>query len=54
MTFEQLLVRVGMRKSELARRLGVHRNTVSAWGEKAPEYAMAYLRALVELMRYRP
>ena len=30
-------------RAELARRLGVHRNTVSGWTELVPGYAVAYL-----------
>ncbi len=34
-------------KAELARRLGVHANTVLGWKDGAPDYALAYLRLAV-------
>lgn len=48
-TFALLLARAGMTKAELARRLGIHPNTVSSWGADAPEYARAYLRLYVAI-----
>lgn len=54
-TFDQLLVRAGVKRSELALVLGVGRGTVSRWKEgRVPEYAMVYLRREIELNRYRP
>jgi DNA-binding transcriptional regulator YiaG len=56
MTFEQLLVRSRWRQADLARVLGKSTSTVSRWKVrgKAPQYALAYLRAQIELNRYRP
>lgn len=48
--FEELLGRLGWSKARLARRLGVHANTVSAWGGEAPGYALAYLRLAVRVL----
>ena len=44
--FRYLLGRAGMTQVELARRLGVHPNTVSQWagGKRMPGPAMAYLK----------
>lgn len=44
--FVELLHLCAIGQSELARRLGLHRNTVSKWGGDVPEYALAYLRLL--------
>lgn len=47
--FDELLRRSGLSRAALARRLGLHVNTVSNWGDEAPEYALAYLRLLVRV-----
>lgn len=52
--FSGLLTRAGLRKIDLSRRLGVSANTVTAWGENAPRYAIAYLELLIEYNRIRP
>lgn len=52
--FIQLLERAGITKAELARRLGLNPRSVSAWGNNAPKYAMAYLNLLVEYNKVRP
>lgn len=39
---------LGWSKAELARRLGVHANTVLGWKGEAPDYALAYLRLAVK------
>jgi len=46
--FEAGLKTLGWSKAELARRLGLHPNSVSKWSEP-PLYAMAYLRVMVKL-----
>ena len=45
------LVELGWSRNELARRLGLHRNTVSNWGNALPPYALAYLRLMLGLRR---
>ncbi len=39
---------LGWSQAQLAERLGLHRNSLGHWGEKAPEYALAYLRLAVK------
>jgi len=51
---QALLDRAGIRKAELARRLGLNPRSVSAWGDSPPGYAIAYLRLLIEYNRVRP
>ncbi|MFZ5783987.1 MAG: helix-turn-helix domain-containing protein [Pseudomonadota bacterium] len=41
--FSAALKALGWSKAELARRLGIHPNSVSKWASP-PQYAMAYLR----------
>ena len=52
--FEQLLVRAGISKAELGRRLGLKSPSISRWGSDAPMYAIAYLELLIEYNRVRP
>ena len=54
MTFTELLKRAGISKAELARKLGMNPRSISAWGEDAPRYAVAYLELLIEFNRYAP
>lgn len=42
--FEDMLSAVGWSKAELSRRLGVHRNTVTRWGDNCPAWVLEYLR----------
>lgn len=42
--FHGLLKMAGMRKYQLARRLGICDSTISKWGNNPPDYAIAYLR----------
>lgn len=50
-----LLVRSGLRKVDLARRLGRAAGTVYRWDdESAPRYAVEYLALWIEVQRYRP
>lgn len=51
--FRSLLAAAGMRKSQLARALGIRKTTVSRWGSEPPQYAVAYLEVLAELNRIR-
>ena len=45
--FTDLLKKAGVNKAQLARRLGITPNAISAWKEKPPKYAVAYLELLV-------
>lgn len=54
MTFPELLVRAGITKAELARRLSLTPNTVASWKNQPPGYAVAYLELLIEYNRVRP
>jgi hypothetical protein len=47
-TFIQLLHESRLKKSALAKRLGVQPGTVTIWKENAPTYALAYLRLYIE------
>ena len=49
-----LLERAGINKAELARRLKMHPNSISNWGDNPPGYAVAYLELLIEYNRVRP
>jgi DNA-binding XRE family transcriptional regulator len=52
--FKELLERAGLTKAELGRRLGLNPRTVSGWGDSPPEYAVAYLKLLIDYNRVRP
>ncbi len=54
MNFEELLKRAGISKAELSRKLGLSKGTVSSWKASPPEYAVAYLKLLIEYNRYAP
>ena len=54
MDFQQILMRAGITKAELARRLGLTSNAVSKWKDNPPRYAVAYLELLIEFNRVRP
>ncbi len=47
---DDLLAELGWSKRELAKRLFLHENTVYQW-DKAPGYAMAYLRVMAGLKK---
>jgi len=47
---EQLLSEIGWSRLRLAKRLGLHRNTVYKW-KVVPKYAIAYLELAVEIKR---
>ena len=40
-------------KAELARRMGIHRNTVVGWGRRAPRYAESFLRLCLDVHRIK-
>ncbi len=46
--FAELLASSGLTVDELADRLGIGRATARRWGEKVPQYALAYLELLYE------
>lgn len=46
------LIELGWSKAELARRLGLHSNTVSQWGDDVPGYALAYLDLAVAVVSF--
>jgi len=52
-TFGILLAESGMRKSQLASALGLHKGTVVAWKDNPPGYALAYLRLYIKHTKYR-
>lgn len=54
MEFKQLLLAAGITKAELARRLGVTKNTISLWENKPQRYAVSYLELLIKYNRVRP
>lgn len=41
--WQSALAELGWSKAELARRMGLHVNTVGSWGKKAPRYVEAFL-----------
>lgn len=49
-----MLLRAGITRAELARRLGLSKGTVSRWGGMCPKYAEAYVLLLIEFNRVRP
>ena len=52
--FKQLLDRAGIRKADLARRLGIKAASISKWKDDPPRYAVAYLELLIDYNRVRP
>jgi len=52
--FKKLLERAGISKAELSRRLGLHANSITNWGNSPPRYAEAYIELLIEYNRIRP
>lgn len=54
MPFSELLKRAGITKAELGRRLGITPRSISRWGQSPPNYAIAYLRLLIEYNRLAP
>ena len=49
--WQAALTELGWSKAELARRMGIHVNTVGAWGKKAPSYIAAFLTLCVQVHR---
>ena len=45
--FTDLLKKAGVNKAQLARRLGITPNAISAWKETPPKYAGAFLEVLI-------
>lgn len=54
MSLDILLKHAGLRKSDLAKRLGVSNNCVSKWKGRPPKYAAAYLLLLIEYNKLIP
>lgn len=52
--FDEMLRRAGLRKADLARKLGITADAVSRWKGNPPKYAVAYLELLIEFNRVRP
>lgn len=52
--FKELLLRAGITKAELARRLELNPRTISSWESKPPKYAVAYLNLLIAYNRLLP
>lgn len=52
--FKELLLRAGITKAELARRIGIDARTVSMWKDYPPKYATAYVELLINYNRVRP
>ena len=49
--FADALAELGWSKSDLASRLGRHRNAVAAWGDEPPVYVTEYLRLALRVQR---
>jgi DNA-binding XRE family transcriptional regulator len=49
-TFNSYLRELGWNRTELGKRLGLNKNTISRWKEPR-EYAMAYLRLAIDISR---
>jgi transcriptional regulator with XRE-family HTH domain len=48
--FKAALRQIGWKQSDIARRMGLHRNTVNGWvSNGAPQWAAEYLRALLAI-----
>ena len=48
--FRSTLHSIGWKQSDLARRLGLHRNTITAWGaDGPPAWAAEYLAAMLAI-----
>jgi len=45
--FKSLLVRAGISKAQLARDLGLNPRSISHWKSNPPQYAIAYLKLLI-------
>ena len=52
MSYLDMLAELGWTQSELARRLDIHRNSVSKWKGDAPGYALAYLELALAIKRH--
>jgi len=51
--FNQLLKEAGLKKSELADKLGIKKGTISTWKGQPPQYVYAYLDLYIDNIRER-
>ena len=49
--FQGQLELLGWSQAELARRLGIHQNTITKWRNEPPKYAAEYLKVCVMAKR---
>jgi DNA-binding transcriptional regulator YiaG len=53
MDFRLLLQQAGLSRTDLALDLGVKLDTIYKWRRNPPEYALAYLRVVIQLNAYK-
>tara|TARA_R110000803_G_scaffold192369_1_gene255180 strand:- start:179 stop:352 length:174 start_codon:yes stop_codon:yes gene_type:complete len=53
MGFKALLKQSGLSRNDLALDLGIQLDTIYKWGRTPPQYAMAYLRIIIQLNAYK-
>ena len=46
------LEELGWTKRDLAKRMGLHENTVYAWGDVRPVYASRFLAVMIKVRRF--
>ena len=49
----KLLKSAGITQADLARALGLHPNTITAWHGQPPQYARAYLEVVADAAAYQ-